>query len=49
MNIIAQVIHDCKTFAAIKQTKKIKSIWSGGQWLKYKYRDIWQVDFIMLL
>ena len=35
MDVIAQVIHECETCAAIKQAKWVKPLWYGGQWLKY--------------
>ncbi|KAK4824466.1 hypothetical protein QYF61_015864, partial [Mycteria americana] len=46
MDAIAQVIHECETCAAIKQAKRLKSLWYGGQWLKYKYGEAWQIDYI---
>uniref|UniRef100_A0A8B9G813 RNase H type-1 domain-containing protein n=1 Tax=Amazona collaria TaxID=241587 RepID=A0A8B9G813_9PSIT len=48
MDTIAQVIHDCETCAAIKQVKQLKPLWYGGQWLKYKYGEAWQIDYITL-
>ncbi|KAK4829996.1 LOW QUALITY PROTEIN: hypothetical protein QYF61_008166 [Mycteria americana] len=45
---IAQVIHECETCAAIKQAKWLKPLWYGGRWLKYKYGEAWQIDYIML-
>ena len=48
MDIIAQVIHNCKTCAAIEQAKQLKPLWYGGQWLKYKYGEAWQIDYITL-
>ncbi|GAB0208382.1 hypothetical protein GRJ2_003303900 [Grus japonensis] len=47
MDTIAQVIHECETCTAIKQAKKL-SLWYGGQWLKYKYGEAWQIDYIAL-
>ena len=32
--------------AVIKQAKQIKPLWYRGQWLKYKHREAWQVDYI---
>ncbi|GAB0208574.1 hypothetical protein GRJ2_003323100 [Grus japonensis] len=46
MDIISQVIHECETCAAIKQAKWVKPLWYGGQWLKYKYGEAWQIDYI---
>ncbi|KAK4819652.1 hypothetical protein QYF61_008923 [Mycteria americana] len=48
MDTIAQVIHECETCAAIKQAKWLKSLWYGGRWLKYKYGEAWQIDYITL-
>ncbi|RMC19953.1 hypothetical protein DUI87_00798 [Hirundo rustica rustica] len=43
-----QVIHDCQTCAAIKQAKRVKPLWYGGRWSKYKYGEAWQIDYITL-
>ncbi|RMC01817.1 hypothetical protein DUI87_21625 [Hirundo rustica rustica] len=48
MDSISQVIHDCETCAAIKQAKRVKPLWYGGRWSKYKYGEAWQVDYITL-
>ncbi|RMC07997.1 hypothetical protein DUI87_15469 [Hirundo rustica rustica] len=48
MDSISQVIHDCETCAAIKQAKRAKPLWYGGQRSKYKYREAWQIDYITL-
>ncbi|RMC19716.1 hypothetical protein DUI87_03280 [Hirundo rustica rustica] len=48
MDSISQVIHDCETCAAIKQAKRVKPLWYGGRWSKYKYGDAWQIDYITL-
>ncbi|RMC21956.1 hypothetical protein DUI87_02827 [Hirundo rustica rustica] len=48
MDSISQVIHDCETCAAIKQAKRVKPLWYGGRWSKYKYREAWQIDYITL-
>jgi len=48
MDAIAQVIHDCETCAIIKQAKRMKPHWGEGRWLKYKYGEAWQVDYITL-
>lgn len=48
MDGIAQVIHDCETCTAIKQTKWLKSLWYGGRWSKYKHGEAWQADYITL-
>ncbi|RMC02848.1 hypothetical protein DUI87_20040 [Hirundo rustica rustica] len=48
MHSISQVIHDCETCAAIKQAKRVKPLWYGGQRSKYKYREAWQIDYITL-
>ncbi|GAB0209291.1 hypothetical protein GRJ2_003394800 [Grus japonensis] len=48
MEAISQVIHQCETCAAIKQAKRVKPLWYGGQWLKYKYGEAWQMDYITL-
>ncbi|GAB0189131.1 hypothetical protein GRJ2_001378400 [Grus japonensis] len=34
--------------AAIKQAKWVKPLWYGGRWLKYKYGEAWQIDYITL-
>ncbi|GAB0207615.1 hypothetical protein GRJ2_003227200 [Grus japonensis] len=46
MDTISQVIHECETCAAIKQAKQVKPLWYGGRWLKYKYGEAWQIDYI---
>ncbi|KAK4828894.1 hypothetical protein QYF61_001452 [Mycteria americana] len=46
MGTIAQVIHECETCTAIKQAKWLKPLWYGGRWLKYKYGEAWQTDYI---
>ncbi|RMB95489.1 hypothetical protein DUI87_27598 [Hirundo rustica rustica] len=48
MDNISQVIHNCETCAAIKQAKRVKPLWYGGQWLKYRYGEAWQIDYITL-
>ncbi|RMC20413.1 hypothetical protein DUI87_01263 [Hirundo rustica rustica] len=48
MDSIFQVIHDCETCAAIKQAKRVKPLWYGGRWSKYKYGEAWQIDYITL-
>ncbi|TRZ12335.1 hypothetical protein HGM15179_014755 [Zosterops borbonicus] len=48
MDSISQVIHDCEMCAAIKQAKRVKPLWYGGQWSKYKYGEAWQIDYITL-
>ncbi|GAB0208192.1 transportin-1-like [Grus japonensis] len=48
MDAISQVIHECETCAAIKQAKRVKPLWYGGRWLKYKYGEAWQIDYITL-
>ncbi|RMC00280.1 hypothetical protein DUI87_22887 [Hirundo rustica rustica] len=48
LDSISQVIHDCETCAAIKQAKRVKPLWYGGQWSKYKYGEAWQIDYITL-
>ncbi|RMC19196.1 hypothetical protein DUI87_03801 [Hirundo rustica rustica] len=48
MDSISQVIHDCETCAAIIQAKRVKPLWYGGRWSKYKYGEAWQVDYITL-
>ncbi|RMB92675.1 hypothetical protein DUI87_30984 [Hirundo rustica rustica] len=45
---ISQVIHNCETCAAIKQAKRVKPLWYGGRWLKYRYGEAWQIDYITL-
>ncbi|RMC19688.1 hypothetical protein DUI87_03252 [Hirundo rustica rustica] len=48
MDSISQVIHDCEMYAAIKQAKRVKPLWYGGRWSKYKYGEAWQIDYITL-
>ncbi|RMB88695.1 hypothetical protein DUI87_34935 [Hirundo rustica rustica] len=49
MDSISQVIHEtCETCAAIKQAKRVKPLWYGGRWSKYKYGEAWQIDYITL-
>ncbi|GAB0176080.1 hypothetical protein GRJ2_000073200 [Grus japonensis] len=48
MDAISQVIHQCETCATIKQGKRVKPLWYGGRWLKYKYGEAWQIDYITL-
>ncbi|GAB0205118.1 hypothetical protein GRJ2_002977400 [Grus japonensis] len=48
MDTISQVIHQCETCAVIKQAKRVKPLWYGGRWLKYKYGEAWQIDYITL-
>ncbi|TRZ08998.1 hypothetical protein HGM15179_018109, partial [Zosterops borbonicus] len=44
----SQVIHDCDICAAIKQAKRVKPLWYGGRWSKYKYGEAWQIDYVTL-
>ncbi|KAF4795795.1 hypothetical protein TURU_090069 [Turdus rufiventris] len=48
MDSISQVIHDCDKCVAIKQAKRVKPLWYGGHWSKYKYGEAWQIDYITL-
>ncbi|KAJ7409507.1 hypothetical protein BTVI_56325 [Pitangus sulphuratus] len=48
MDTISQVIHDCEACAAIKKAKRLKPLWYGELWDKYKYGEAWQVDYITL-
>ncbi|GAB0207149.1 hypothetical protein GRJ2_003180500 [Grus japonensis] len=48
MDAISQVIHECETCSAIKQAKCLKPLWYGGRWLKCKYGEAWQIDYITL-
>ncbi|RMC09942.1 hypothetical protein DUI87_12729 [Hirundo rustica rustica] len=48
MDSISQVIHNCETCTAIKQAKWVKPLWYGGRWLKYRYGEAWQIDYITL-
>ncbi|GAB0202217.1 hypothetical protein GRJ2_002687300 [Grus japonensis] len=48
MDAISQVIHQCETCAVIKQAKPVKPLWYGGRWLKYKYGEAWQIDYVTL-
>ncbi|RMC02446.1 hypothetical protein DUI87_20839 [Hirundo rustica rustica] len=31
-----------------KQAKRVKPLWYGGRWLKYRYGEAWQIDYITL-
>ncbi|GAB0195727.1 C-factor-like [Grus japonensis] len=42
------VIHECETCAAIKQAKRVKPLWYGGQQLKPKPGEAWQIDYSIL-
>ncbi|TRZ06695.1 hypothetical protein HGM15179_020413 [Zosterops borbonicus] len=48
MDSISQVIHDCETCAVIKQVKRVKPLWYGGRWSKYKYGEAWLIDYVTL-
>ena len=48
MDAIAQVMHECETCVMIKQAKRLKPIWYGGRWSKYKDGEAWQIDYITL-
>ncbi|RMC21624.1 hypothetical protein DUI87_02491 [Hirundo rustica rustica] len=48
MDNISQAIHNCETCATIKQAKRVKPLWYGGRWLKYRYGEAWQIDYITL-
>ncbi|RMC22354.1 hypothetical protein DUI87_00666 [Hirundo rustica rustica] len=48
MDNISQVIHSCETCAAIKQAKRVEPLWYSGRWLKYRYGEAWQIDYITL-
>lgn len=48
MDTIAEVIHECETYAVIRQTKQIKSFWYEGWWLKFKSEQVWQKDYLTL-
>ncbi|GAB0209130.1 hypothetical protein GRJ2_003378700 [Grus japonensis] len=48
MDAISQVIHECETCAAIQKAKRVKPLWYGGRWWKYKYGEAWQIDYITL-
>jgi len=41
MDAIAQVILDCDSCAAIKQAKRMKSLWGKGPWQNHKYGRVW--------
>ncbi|KAF4794261.1 hypothetical protein TURU_103254 [Turdus rufiventris] len=48
MDSISQVIHDCGKCTAIKKAKRVKLLWYGERWYKYKYGEAWQIDYITL-
>ncbi|KAJ7412570.1 hypothetical protein BTVI_45972 [Pitangus sulphuratus] len=50
----SEVIYDCETCATIKQVKRVKPLWYGVRWTKYRYEKYgygkaWQIDYITLL
>jgi len=48
MDTITQIIHECETCTTIKQAKWVKPQWYAGQWLKHKYGEARQADYITL-
>jgi len=48
MDTIAQIIQECETCSAIKQAKRVKPQWYGERWLKCKYGESSQIDYITL-
>ncbi|RMB89164.1 hypothetical protein DUI87_34426 [Hirundo rustica rustica] len=46
MDNISQVITTVRPAPAIKQAKRVKPLWYGGRWLKYRYGEAWQIDYI---
>ncbi|GAB0193865.1 hypothetical protein GRJ2_001851800 [Grus japonensis] len=46
--LVVKIIHECETCATIKQAKWVKPLWYGGRWLKYKYGEAWQINYITL-
>jgi len=48
IDTIAQIVQECETCSAIKQAKRVKPQWYGGRWLKYKYGEASQIDYITL-
>ncbi|GAB0209230.1 hypothetical protein GRJ2_003388700 [Grus japonensis] len=42
MDAIAQVIHEHEICTVVKQAKRLKPVWYGGRWLKYKYGEALQ-------
>jgi len=48
MDTVAQVIHGCETCCNYASQASKASLY-GGQRLKYKYREAWQVDSIAIL
>lgn len=46
---VSQVMHSCKICTAVKKAKWVKPLWYGGQWLKYKYVEAWEIDYITFL
>uniref|UniRef100_A0A8C8AJU2 ribonuclease H n=3 Tax=Otus sunia TaxID=257818 RepID=A0A8C8AJU2_9STRI len=48
IDTIAEIIHGCETCAAIKQAKRVKPQQNEDRWLKYKYGEAWQIDYITL-
>lgn len=39
-----RAIHSCETYTSVVWAEQLKPLWFGGQWLKYKYGDTWQMD-----
>uniref|UniRef100_A0A8C0ENN5 ribonuclease H n=1 Tax=Bubo bubo TaxID=30461 RepID=A0A8C0ENN5_BUBBB len=48
IDTIAEIIHGCETCAAIKQAKRVKPQRNEDRWMKYKYGEAWQIDYITL-
>uniref|UniRef100_A0A8C8E7K8 RNase H type-1 domain-containing protein n=1 Tax=Otus sunia TaxID=257818 RepID=A0A8C8E7K8_9STRI len=48
IDTIAEIIHGCETCAAIKQAKRVKPQRNEDRWLKYKYGEAWQINYITL-
>lgn len=34
--------------SAIEQANRLMALWYEGQWLKYKYREAWKIDYVTL-
>lgn len=48
MDRVAQAIYECETCTEVRQAKHLNSLWYGGWWLKYKYGQAWQTDYLTL-
>ncbi|XP_074717912.1 uncharacterized protein LOC141940628 [Strix uralensis] len=48
IDTIAEIIHGCEICAAVKQAKRVKPQQNEDRWMKYKYGEACQIDYITL-